>query len=299
MWMRDGRFGGLIVVGLIAWALPASSALADTNHGTVAGVEYISDTANPAENPGKATAEAECEGTDEALGGGYKGPFTVAENWESAITPFDGADDASRPDDGYRIKYFNSTPLDDLDATVWTICSAALKSYTEDSARLGGHATKKISVKCPAGQQVTGGGGAVSGGIGKAIVQSTYPFDDGDVGTTPEDGWRVRVHNLGAGEKMATVTAVCEFTGSTYVSDSVPVDAGFSVGSPIACGATDVVLSGGARVPGPPRKARLSENYPGDNNGDGDSVPDDWWIVGVKNATDHQLTYKRFVICRD
>ena len=75
----------------------------------------------------------------------------------------------------------------------------------------GGDSQTRLRLRCPRGTKViAGGGGGFSTEPNEQNVNFTGPFDSGDRGRKPEDGWWMFVNNDNAegGEGME-VSAIC------------------------------------------------------------------------------------------
>jgi hypothetical protein len=74
------------------------------------------------------------------------------------------------------------------------------------STMQGGTALATRKARCPTTRHVTGGGFEVSSGT--QVIKST-PYDGGDAGTVPDDGWMAVFGRL-SGEDSVVVWAVCD-----------------------------------------------------------------------------------------
>jgi hypothetical protein len=78
-----------------------------------------------------------------------------------------------------------------------------------------GNSQRALRLTCPRGTKVLGGGGGgFSNDPTEQNVNFSGPFDSGDRGRKPEDGWRVFVNTVGGegGEGME-VSAICQEKG--------------------------------------------------------------------------------------
>jgi len=83
-------------------------------------------------------------------------------------------------------------------------------NYRSETASLPGNAQTLIRANCPNSKSVTGGGVFSSALFGDTAVNSSNPFDDGDAGSTPDDGWLAYVDNYSGTTASGTVYAICK-----------------------------------------------------------------------------------------
>ncbi len=191
----------------------------------------------------------------------------------------------------------NSSSTDPASATIFGMCS---KIVVEGSARVkelpaGKSLTARVS--CPHDLHVTGGGVGLGGDNEDAFVNSYFPFDSGDHNRRPDDGWKVKVHNLTGGDRDIVVEAFCVAKRPTYTTrvDQLAIqNADFKA----RCRNGGHLLSGGVRVDGRAKGARVHNLRPTDNGSDPDTVPDDLVDVGVANTSGGTRTVTSYAICK-
>ena len=141
--------------------------------------------------------------------------------------------------------------------TGYAICIDQRPKYTLRSKDLRRNRAKTAKAPCPDGTSVIGGGGNSSG---EHIVGS-YPFDDGDPNSKPDDGWAFRTW---AGAERGTVRAlaVCLDVRPEYRTGTgtLPVN-GSSVPTE-TCPATHHLVGIGARSKAPPAETNIGELSP-------------------------------------
>lgn len=71
----------------------------------------------------------------------------------------------------------------------------------------GGTGTR--SAHCPTGTKVIGGGADVIGKNTATVLSQSFPYDDGDGGIAPDNGWRASLDSRSAGSKTLVAYAVC------------------------------------------------------------------------------------------
>lgn len=76
-----------------------------------------------------------------------------------------------------------------------------------------------VSVYCPAGLSVTGGGVYTSGDVSQNI-NASYPIDNSDADTVPNNGWAGFVNNTGSYTFSAYAWAIC--ASATSVANGTP-----------------------------------------------------------------------------
>ena len=74
-----------------------------------------------------------------------------------------------------------------------------------------GDSQTNVRLPCPRGTRVLGGGGGGSSGVpSEQSINFNGPFDNGDSGRVPEDGWIMFVNNQGLeGNELIVVQAIC------------------------------------------------------------------------------------------
>ena len=80
-------------------------------------------------------------------------------------------------------------------------------TYKSNTESVTSGTQEYLQVACPNRKSVTGGGVYSSNGYGGSAVNSTFPIDRGDSGSTPDDGWAAYVDGYSGGS--ATVYAIC------------------------------------------------------------------------------------------
>jgi hypothetical protein len=136
--------------------------------------------------------------------------------------------------------------------------------YRYATKAVGAKPGKRVSasVACPNGTRVIGGGERNSGGFGSIELGQTFPYDDGDKGSTPDDGWRIRARNLAAGPVQVRVTAVCGDTKLRYRHDRFQVATGTQTGdSTVSCPGGTSMYAGGVEA-GAKSKLTLNSTFP-------------------------------------
>ncbi len=109
-----------------------------------------------------------------------------------------------------------------------------------------------MSVKCPPGRHVYGGGGGVPVSPGSNRLVSSFPIDSDARNKTPDDGWRISVD---ADNPVVTllVTAACGKTMPTYVESTADVTPFSTATLNVGCGVppfAQQAIGGGQRIGG-------------------------------------------------
>lgn len=131
-------------------------------------------------------------------------------SWLASSSPVDGRDADALPDDGWR-----SSVFDGAGGTggfrVDVVCVLQKAVAYREGATIAVPAAGSVTatVRCPRGAPVVGGGARIVAPGGAVRLVSSAPVDGGDVDTIPDDGWRVRVHNLSGGDEDVTPYATC------------------------------------------------------------------------------------------
>lgn len=166
-------------------------------------LEYTTDTALV---PSGSTVEvdSECERGSRLTGGGVRvqggSPFvsentrSIARTWRATVT--------ATGDDSVVSTYAGCRHTYDLQST-----------EAGDDTGVPEHGGASAIARCPRGHAVTSGGVRMpGGGYSPVWINSSHPWDSpGDRDTTPDDGWRGRVHNGGrSGFYRIGVYATCK-----------------------------------------------------------------------------------------
>ena len=148
------------------------------------------------------------------------------------------------------------------------------------------------SMGCPNGTRVIGGGERNGGGYGSFTLGQTFPYDDGDKGTSPDDGWRIRGSNLDTAKVKLKVTAICGDTNLRYRHDRFSVASGEQTGdSQVSCPDGTSMYSGGVEGPAKGRLV-LNSTFPeGSSTKDWGSYVDNHG--GDTHATVHVVCSRR------
>ena len=246
------------------------------------------------------TLTAECpDGTKVAgLGGSFRSGGAGGETIFNALYPTDGGDANTRADDAARMRGVAVSGPGNI--TVQAACTSEQPRVPEERVTLKEGAGKTVSVACPKGTHVTGGGGQMTGDPDYVRVHSTSPYDDGDADKRPDDGWRVRAFNLTDGRLQIFAKAICLDEQPRYQEIGYEViDSGIGLGSP-EC-KRGRLLSVGAKTDAPSSVVGLVAVELTDsleiNGGDADSAPDDFANVLVSSDTDGTKKLSVTLIC--
>jgi hypothetical protein len=128
-----------------------------------------------------------------------------------ATKPADGGDKDSKADDAWLGRESNSSSKRTV-MKVTAVCARRGQfAYVRGSRAVVPNNTQgSVSASCPASTQVTGGGIDVSGKSTDIEVGDSFPSDNGDPGTTPDNGWTATGNNDGSGASThARAFAIC------------------------------------------------------------------------------------------
>lgn len=152
--------------------------------------------------------------------------------------------------------------------------------YVTKSFELPPGRAKTYRVACPERHHVLGGGHYNSGGYGDVIGAHSYPYDSGDAGRKPDDGWAAQLRGF-TKPYPAEIYAICAKLLPEYESsiDTVPTGSGSAdPATGLKCDNTSLdVLSGGTRGP---LSVREVTGYPVSPSG-----PDRWVTVLANHGT--------------
>ena len=103
--------------------------------------------------------------------------------------------------------HYESTGASEIAANV--ICEKGARTEVETETKKSAKEHVKVKVGCRKGV-VTSGGGSASKSARNAHLVKTVPFDDGDQGLVPDDGWAVEWENDGIVKQEFVAYAVCD-----------------------------------------------------------------------------------------
>ncbi len=123
--------------------------------------------------------------------------------------PYDGGDKDKAPDDGWSARVF-----DTIGGTggfeVYAICERGGSiSYETKTQKLKKHHASSQRLSCSHREHATGGGIKVFGHGADAHLEGAYPYDSGDKGKTPDDGFKLQAFNDEGATKKIRSTVIC------------------------------------------------------------------------------------------
>jgi hypothetical protein len=105
-----------------------------------------------------------------------------------------------------------------------------------------------VSVACPAGSHVLGGGQYVFAATDDAVLHTSAPFDGGDGDAIPDDGWRSTVDSLFGSQPQVTEFAICSTKKPAYRSTTRTMAAPGEARMLRHCPKGEAVLGGGVQI---------------------------------------------------
>lgn len=257
---RRGRRGALVFAA-VALAAAAVSASAWAGTGTL-NLRYTSTTTNWGDLPGREGQSTydPCFGSERLVGmGGWAGESTMIAPFESqfklgkvffvSLRPENQYAGPPNPDSTHEVLDNLFKQSNSIDLGEATICatSAGTPEYPKETKRAKADERTTVKVDCPNGTAVLSGGGSVSGPFKKQRLVGTIPFDDNlDIDTTPDDGWKAIVDNVGRRDRRAKAYAICGNIASlNYVSSNFEVVEHSRRNYQLACPGGQYVLGGG------------------------------------------------------
>jgi len=245
----------------------------------------------------QSTARAACPGRKHPTGGGFELSSGMGfSTYEAAASmPADGPDGDHRPDDAWLVR---GRAVDPATSSSYAICAKGDYRYRSKTAPVPSGSGKAAKVGCGGtGWHVTGGGGAVSDSK-KANLSAVFPFDNGDHGDRPDDGWTARAQVRGPGVKL-TAAAVCTRSRPTYRTATQTLTPGLGSRLSAECATGHHVLGIGGNVSGGPEQGGFVELAQPADGTDVGTVPDNNGAVFNElpaSATSAQ-TSTAFAIC--
>ncbi len=157
-----------------------------------------------------------------------------------------------------------------------------------------------LSVPCPEGMQVVGGGTAASGHDLDIELAVTVPTDKGDPDLKPDDGWFGNATNSSGAQEVMVVTAICKSPGDLrYVQQTQDLPDQSIHGAFAKCPHGTQVISGGVHVSGANRKLEIAASEPHDAPGDPGSKPDNGWFGRATNDSGTDESFSVHAICAE
>jgi hypothetical protein len=136
------------------------------------------------------------------------------------------------------------------------------RSHVTNDKRSRKRGRTTVKVSCPGGKHVLGGGGLASGPFLSQRMVATAPFDSGDRGAKPDDGWRFTVDNLSNRMRKITAHAICaQVGGLTYVSKRFKAAKRKRKHAEASCPNGEFVIGGGLTHHGKVGKVSIVETY--------------------------------------
>jgi hypothetical protein len=286
-----------VILALAALA-GASPAAADTDLGTVGGLNYISENSQPVAAGGGEDAEADCPSGTHVVGGGAEVGGNAADSHLNTIYPFDGADANPAPDDGWASHFWNAAGVT-KSVYVVAVCKQGKARYRSSAGNVKPGRARTLKARCPEGTHVSGGGVYTDGSIQSAYVNSSYPYDGPDAGDAPDDGWKGRAYNLDPVAQRMTVHAICGANKPRYETvGPVVIDSSAGVGSQAECPDSRHITAGGIRLGAAPASEAHPVTMLLSDLGDLDTIPDDRLlaVAGVDGSTDAAMSMQ--AICK-
>jgi hypothetical protein len=107
--------------------------------------------------------------------------------------------------------YFHVPPSTSGSGLAYAVCASIDRlKYVSKTSRLPGPGVAAQKARCPRRTAVIGGGVQLLGSQSEHLVTATHPFDNGDAGKTPEDGWRAKAANTGLTDHKIRAWAICK-----------------------------------------------------------------------------------------
>ena len=306
MTKAGGRIAGIAIAVAVGGAVGPPAANAGEVYGDL-DLRYTATTQNWTELPGRSTQHTydPCFGSERLAGIGAwvsesvpKVPnhagFALGKAYNVAIRPFDLIPGAPAPDANEQVADNLFTVNNSLILGEATVCAASLQALTYPSGEKPSPKRSRTvaKVECGGARRVISGGGLASGPFRSQRLVSSAPFDSGDAGKKPDDGWRVAVDNLKRKRRKVEAYAICAHVpGVSYVIDAFGAKKRARDHVSLNCPAGEFALGGGVTHDIPYRKATLvASRYA--------AYPDfDGWFAEVDNLSRKRASGKVFAIC--
>lgn len=287
--LRALAYGSLAATAV---GLAGSVAFA-TDLGSAGGVEYRV-SAREFDPPEIPKATAMCPGPTHVTGGAFvvfDPESTDVFTWNTTV-PIDDGDGDHAPDDGWRVKGSGNAVRAGVAATA--MCTPENHRYKvkEVPVPLG---FSEAKVSCGKDSHVTGGGVSVPVGNNPT---SSYPYDSGDPGNKPDDGWAAGLYidDLGVDAGMY---AICSHAMPKYRRAHEPITPGQGSALDASCSAKTHLVGAGGRLEASPETTMImrvgAEDYPDDPGQAPDDGASSFGVRSPGSTGDGELT--TFAIC--
>ena len=280
---RRRRIAGGVAAATAVALLTAAAALAALDYQQY---DY------PLANNGQMSDYSGCDDDAEPIGGGIYITGSGLGIEVNFTFPADSPTDTNRRPDGWD-SGANSDASGDQTLTDHTICSDQPLSYRSERVALPLDTDRTARADCRGDMHAASGGVNIiePDDLQREVVES-YPVDDGDPDSEPDDGWVGRASNYGsAGPAKLKVFAVCASKALTYRSDVERVDAGTQEGNSVNCPQGTRVVGGGMEITKPGDVTESATVAPFDGSDDNNKADDGWesW-ANNEGAQDRRMT---------
>lgn len=301
-----GRIARIATATAVCCALwPAVAAAGDAPYGNL-GLVYTGTTTNWTELPGRAeqsTYDPCAAPTRLASVGAWvsesvpvvpnRSAFALGKGYNVSIHHDEQIPGAPTPDSTHQVADNLFAIDNDLTLGETTVCAtdAGQVGYPSRSRATPKRARTTARVDCAGGRHALSGGALASGPFKSQRLVASAPFDDGDAGAKPDDGWRVAVDNLGKRRRSLDAFAICSsVTGLTYEEQPFRVRKRARKHVELTCPAGQFIVGGGVSHGAPRGKATLVASRL--NLGELHS-----WITEVDNLSRKRSRGRAFAIC--
>jgi hypothetical protein len=288
-WARTAKGVPAICVALAL--LAPATATADTVLGVEGGTSYVQDTLGVT-GPDDALVDVVCPAGTKATGGGFNSSapahLSASAMWSFPVST------------GWRA--YQYLPTGGMHTAYgYLMCKDANLRFPERDVRVKGGKAGTLSVSCGAGRHVAGGGALIEVAPGEARLNSSYPFDSGDAGKAPDDGWKARALNEDDGANFLTVVAVCQKREPRYVDVSNNLIPGGTGAAIPFCRTAEHVIGIGAKLAGSAKSSTLHIIAPLDDDDDIGTLPDDGTHANAGNdaGADSNKRLTGYAICEE
>ena len=258
-----------LVGSLAAWSGSASAGvvLGDL------GLRYEQTGTSWSQFPGRASQGAydPCFGPQRLIGIGawvgessqmapWESTFELGKAWNASIGLVNEAEEPPAPDSSRQVADNVFSTPDGLQLRENTICAELAPQLRYPRAKKASPGRERTTVKaaCTGGTHVLSGGGAAPGPFKSQRLVQSAPYDSGDAGVEPDDGWRVAVDNMKSKRRSAKAFAICaDVSGVSYESEDFADQDFFRVHKQVDCPSGELVLGGGVKHEVPYGKAKI------------------------------------------